>query len=47
MVKSGAAFAFARYTKDYVELERAARAENIGVHAFRCQFPWEWRASRR
>lgn len=47
MVQSGAAYAFVRYSHDYVALEEKARAENIGVHAFRCDLPWEWRARSR
>ena len=47
MVQSGWAFAFVRYSRDYVPLEERARAENIGLHPFHCQRPWDWRAERR
>jgi len=47
MVQSGWAFAFLRYSRDYVQLEDQARAENIGLHPFHCQLPWEWRAESR
>ena len=43
MVQLGMAWAFVRYSRDYVELERWARAENLGVHAHGCQPAWEWR----
>jgi endonuclease YncB( thermonuclease family) len=33
MVRLGMAWAFVRYSRDYVELEQRARAENLGVHA--------------
>jgi endonuclease YncB( thermonuclease family) len=44
MVWLGMAWAFVRYSRDYVELEERARAENLGVHAHGCQPAWEWRA---
>jgi endonuclease YncB( thermonuclease family) len=47
MVESGWAFAFVRYSRDYVALEERARAENIGLHPFHCELPWEWRARLR
>lgn len=46
MVRAGHAWAFVRYSRDYVEQEREARAEGLGVHAHGCQPAWEWRASR-
>jgi endonuclease YncB( thermonuclease family) len=47
MVKSGWAFVFVRYSRDYVALEVKARSENIGMHPFSCDKPWEWRARTR
>ena len=47
MVQNGWAFAFVRYSRDYFQLEERARAENVGLHPFHCQLPWEWRAERR
>ncbi len=32
MVEDGWAFAFVRYSRDYVALEDKARRENIGMH---------------
>lgn len=47
MVRGGMAWAFVRYSRDYVELEEKARTQGIGVHAHICQLPWEWRPDRR
>ena len=43
MVQSGWAFAFLRYSRDYVALEAQARDENIGLHPYHCDLPWAWR----
>lgn len=43
MVRSGMAWAYVRYSRDYVDLEAKARAEGLGVHAHGCMVPWEWR----
>jgi endonuclease YncB( thermonuclease family) len=47
MVRSGWAFAFVRYSRDYVALEEKARAENVGLHPFHCELPWARRARSR
>ncbi len=47
MVKSGMAYAFVRYSKDYVATEDQARSERIGLHIYQCDLPWEWRARNR
>jgi endonuclease YncB( thermonuclease family) len=47
MVRSGMAWAFTRYSSDYVDQEKAAIAGRLGVHAHSCQSPWEWRAQNR
>lgn len=47
MVRAGHAWAFIRYSRDYVGEEALARAERLGVHAHDCQPAWEWRAQRR
>lgn len=47
MVRAGMAWAFTRYSSDYVEQERAAIGAQIGVHAHDCDKPWEWRAKGR
>lgn len=46
MVKLGLAWAFVRYSADYVEVEAQARQENLGVHAHGCQPAWEWRRTQ-
>jgi endonuclease YncB( thermonuclease family) len=47
MVRLGMAWAYVQYSRDYVEQEAKARAENLGVHARGCEQAWEWRAQRR
>ena len=47
MVSAGMAWAFVRYSRDYVEDERKAKEARRGVHAHDCQPAWEWRAERR
>ena len=46
MVSAGMAWAFVRYSKDYVGQEREAKEAKRGVHAHDCELPWEWRAKR-
>ena len=47
MVRAGHAWAFVRYSRDYVTLEQSARAEGLGIHAHGCTPAWEWRAQQR
>ena len=47
MVREGMAWAFVRYSRDYVEQEARAKADRLGVHAHGCTPAWEWRAQRR
>jgi endonuclease YncB( thermonuclease family) len=47
MVQLGMAWAFVRYSRDYVDVETQARAENLGVHARKCDLAWDWRAQQR
>ena len=44
MVRLGMAWAFVRYSSDYVQQESKARAEKF---AHECMPAWEWRAGRR
>ena len=44
MVREGMAWAFVRYSSDYVDQEAKAKAEQLGVHTHGCQLAWEWRA---
>ena len=47
MVQSGMAWAFVRYSRDYVELEAKAKTARIGVHGHDCEPAWDWRADER
>ena len=47
MVRAGMAWAFVRYSRDYMELEAAAKSARLGVHAHDCLAAWEWRARER
>jgi endonuclease YncB( thermonuclease family) len=47
MVADGHAWAFIRYSRDYVEEEREAAAVRAGVHEHRCKPAWQWRSERR
>lgn len=47
MVSAGMAWAFTRYSSDYVEEERAAISARLGVHAHDCEKAWDWRAQQR
>ena len=46
LVREGFAWAFMRYSSDYVGAEREAKAAKLGVHAHGCEPAWEWRAQR-
>ena len=45
-VRSGLALAFRRQSKDYVEAEKAAKAERIGLWQAEFIAPWKWRLMR-
>ena len=47
MVADGHAWAFVRYSRDYVEEEREAAAVRAGIHGHTCQPAWQWRTERR
>jgi len=47
MVREGLAWAFVRYSSDYVGQEAKAKADRLGIHAYDCQPAWEWRAQQR
>lgn len=47
MVERGMAWAFTRYSSDYVQQERAAIGARIGVHAHDCMKAWDWRKQAR
>ena len=47
MVREGFAWAFTRFSVDYVDQQEEARRANRGVHAHDCVPAWEWRAQQR
>jgi endonuclease YncB( thermonuclease family) len=47
MVADGHAWAFVRYSRDYVEEEREAAAVRAGIHGHACEPAWQWRSERR
>lgn len=44
MVRAGMAWAFIKYSRDYVQQEAEAKADRLGVHVHGCEPAWEWRA---
>ena len=46
MVREGLAWAFIRYSRDYADLEAAARAAQTGVWQAESEPPWEYRENR-
>ena len=47
MVSAGMAWAFTRYSSDYIQQEKAAIGARLGVHAHDCMKAWDWRAKNR
>jgi endonuclease YncB( thermonuclease family) len=47
MVSTGMAWAFTRYSSDYIGQERAAISARLGVHAHDCMEAWDWRKEPR
>ena len=47
MVSAGMAWAFIRYSQDYVVQEYQARIDAAGIHGNDCEKAWEWRAQHR
>jgi endonuclease YncB( thermonuclease family) len=47
MVRAGQAWAFIRYSQDYVRQDAEARADRAGVHGHDCLPAWDWWALRR
>jgi endonuclease YncB( thermonuclease family) len=47
MVSAGMAWAFTRYSGDYVTQERETTGAKLGVHEHDCEKPWDWRARSR
>lgn len=46
LVASGLAWAFVKYSADYIDLEMKPRREEIGIWQSKTQAPWEYRARR-
>lgn len=47
MVELGMAWAFTRYSADYVAAEQRARSQELGIHSHNCIPAWEWRAANK
>lgn len=47
MVREGLAWAFVRYSSDYVDQEARAKADRRGIHAHGCIPAWQWRALKQ
>lgn len=47
LVREGLAWAFTRYSTDYVLQQRLARSEGLGVHGHGCEPAWDWRQRKR
>lgn len=47
LVREGLAWAFVRYSRDYVTQEALAKADRLGVHGHGCLVAWEWRAQQK
>ena len=47
MVSQGWAMAYRAYSRDYIDVEDAARAARRGLWAGEFDMPWDWRKSRR
>ncbi|ULO22982.1 thermonuclease family protein [Methylocystis sp. SB2] len=47
LVRSGHAFAYRRYSSDYIGAEQEAKNAKRGLWAGSAQPPWEWRKDRR
>jgi endonuclease YncB( thermonuclease family) len=46
-VADGRAWAFVRYSRDYLDEEREAAAVRAGIHGHICEPAWRWRAEQR
>ena len=47
MIRSGYAFAFIKYSKKYVEDEKYAKTNKLGLWAMTFEYPWEWRKKNK
>ena len=46
LVINGYAFAFVKYSKKYVEDEKYAKKNNLGLWAMEFEFPWDYRKKK-
>ena len=46
LVRNGYAFAFVKYSKKYVEDEKYAKKNNLGLWAMEFEFPWDFRKNK-
>ncbi len=47
LVANGLAFAYRKYSNDYIQEEDAARSRRIGLWAMTCEAPWDYRRSKK
>lgn len=47
LVANGLAWAYTKYSRDYVDAEAKAKSARHGVWAAQCTPAWDWRAARR
>ena len=47
MVRTGYAFAYIKYSKKYVEDEKYAKVNKLGLWTMKFEYPWEWRKKIR
>jgi endonuclease YncB( thermonuclease family) len=47
MVRQGMAWAYIKYSHDYVAQEQQAKREGLGIWRYGCQPAWEWRAEHK
>ena len=46
LVRNGYAFAFVKYSKKYVEDEKYAKENNLGLWAMEFIYPWDFRKKK-
>jgi len=46
LVRNGYAFAFVKYSKKYVEDEKYAKENNLGLWAMEFEYPWDFRKKK-
>ena len=46
LVRNGYAFAFVKYSKKYVEDEKYAKKNNLGLWAMEFEYPWDFRKKK-